>query len=66
MGAKFANLQVRSKEVEQVKAVCPEAVVKKAADGWITIVGTNIVWGTAQKKAKRISAVQHSGNGIFR
>lgn len=55
MGAKFANLQVRSNDVEQVKAVCPEAVVKKAADGWITVVGKSIVWGTAQKEAKRIS-----------
>lgn len=55
MGAKFANLQVRSNDVEQVKAVCPQAVVKKATDGWITVVGKNIVWGTAQKEAKRIS-----------
>ena len=55
MGAKFANLQVRSEDIEQIKAVCPGAAVKKTAGGWVTVVGANIVWGTAQQEAKRIS-----------
>ena len=57
MGAKFANLQVRSNDMEQVKAQCPEMTVLRVSEGWITVVGRHIVWGTAQKEAKRISRV---------
>ena len=57
MGAKFANLQIRCKDMEQIKALCPEMAVLRVSEGWITIVGKNIVWGTAQKEARRISKV---------
>lgn len=56
MGEKFANLQVHSGDVGIVSTVCPESYTAVSlTDGWITITGPGIEWGTAQKEAKRIS-----------
>lgn len=55
MGAKFANLQVCAADMEKVKQLYPDAVVVNITESWVTVVGANIVWGTAQQEAKRIS-----------
>lgn len=56
MGTKFANLQVHNGSIDSVRALCPASyTVSSLSDGWITIAGSGIEWGTAQKEAKRIS-----------
>lgn len=55
MGAKFANLQICTADLEKVKQLYPDAVVVNITGSWITVVGANIVWGTAQQEAKRIT-----------
>lgn len=56
MGAKFANLQVHNGDVDAIKGLCPASyTVSSLSKGWITITGSAIEWGTAQKEAKRIS-----------
>ncbi|MBQ3569463.1 MAG: hypothetical protein IJA20_02195 [Methanocorpusculum sp.] len=55
MGAKFANIQIQCNDVESVRAQCPQYTVTALAEGWITVLGDAIDWGTAQKEAKRLS-----------
>lgn len=55
MGTKFSNLQVHSNDCEAVKAHCPMHTVTELADGWVTVLGSTIDWGTAQKEARRLS-----------
>lgn len=57
MGAKFANLQVFSNDIDMVKNIVPQNTVIQLSENWITIVGAEIVWGTAQKEAKTFSKV---------
>lgn len=56
MGAKFANLQVHNGDIDAVKGLCPASyTVSSLSAGWITVTGSGIGWGTAQKEARRIS-----------
>lgn len=57
MGAKYANLQVQSSDIEKIKSLCPDAAVCRNTERWISVTGPDIIWGTAQKEAKWISKV---------
>lgn len=56
MGAKFANIQIKNGNIESVKNLCPAVyTISSLSNGWITITGPGLEWGTAQPEAKRIS-----------
>lgn len=55
MGTKFANLQILCNDASAIKKHCPHDTVVQLTQNWITVVGENITWGTAQKEAKKLS-----------
>lgn len=57
MGAKFANLNIRTADEAAVSALCPELKTRAVVPGWVTAAGENLEWGTAQKEARRLSKV---------
>lgn len=57
MGAKFANLNVRTADAAAVSALCPALKIRAAVPGWVTAAGEGLEWGTAQKEARRLSKI---------
>ncbi len=57
MGSKFANIQVKCSDLEAVRGVLPDFVLRIVSDGWVTAVREGMPWGEARGAAKRVSRV---------